>query len=79
MTKEECEHINEKFSCFIYNPDHNASDLSLVLCTKSEEYYKVVFKTLEGYPSVLTMFALRYLPGKHIDSSYNNAMLHLDI
>ena len=81
MTEEECEGINKGYSWFI--PDYTwASPLSLVLCTKSEEQYKVAIKTLEGYPSELTKLTLKYLPGKHIDSycsgyTTNNIVLHL--
>ena len=62
MTEEECGGI--KYSR--YNPDIIwASDLSLVLWTKSEEQYQVAIKTLKGYPSEPTQLTLRYLSGKH--------------
>ena len=63
VTEEECRGINKEVFC-----DIQASLLSLVLCTKSEEQYKVAIKTLEGYPFKLTKLTLRYLPGKHIYS-----------
>ena len=63
MTEEECRGINKEEFC-----DIQASLLSLVLYTKSEEQYKVAIKTLEDYPFKLTKLTLRYLTGKHICS-----------
>ena len=60
VTKEECKEINKEDFTTI-----QASLLSLILCIKSEEQYKVAIKTLKGYPFELTKLTLRYLSGIH--------------
>ena len=67
VTEEECRGIREE----CYSPHIRASCLSLVLCSKSEEQYKVAIKILEGYCTDLTKLTLRYLSGKHRDSYYS--------
>ena len=69
VTEEECRGINKEGSQF--NLHIWASDLSLVLCTKSEEQCKVAIKTLDGYLTRLAILTLRYLSGWYIDSYYS--------
>ena len=61
VTEEECEEINKEGYTTM-----QVSLLSLVLCTKSDEQYKVAIKTLKVYPFQLMKLTSRYLPGKHV-------------